>query len=81
MTMEVSHVGNVETDQVDCIDSPQASTAMTNSFAAKNNTIVTKKADSTEVGNYAKNLSSTVESKTSASEHCNAQETGISDDK
>ena len=40
-----------------------------------------KNPDSTEVGNYARNLSSTVESKTSASEHCNAQETGISDDK
>ena len=75
--LEVSHAGNVETDTVVHTDFPESSKATINSSAAKDKTIAPKEADSTDVRNYVRNLTSTGEPKTSATEHCNAQETGI----
>ena len=69
--LEVSHAGNVETDTVVHTDFPESSKATIDSSAAKDKTIASKEADSTDVGNYVRNLTSTGEPKTSATEHCN----------
>ena len=74
---EVSHAGNVETNTVVHTDCPESGNTTINSSAAQDKIVAPKKADSTDVGNYVSNITSTGELETSATEHCSAQETSI----
>ena len=74
---ETSHVGNVETDTLVRPDLQRSENTMITSPAVKDKTATGVKADSTDVSKYVSQLISTGELETSATEHCNAQETGI----
>ena len=74
---ETSHVGNVETDTLVRPDLQRSENTMITSPAVKDKTATAVKADSTDVSKYVSQLTSTGELETSATEHCNAQETSI----
>ena len=74
---ETSHIGNVETDTLVHMDLQRSENTMIISPAVKDKTATAVKADSTDVSKYVSQLKSTGELETSATGHCNAQETGI----
>ena len=75
-TEKMSHVGNVKTDTLVRADL-QRSENMTTSPVVKDETATALKGDSTDVSKLVSQHSSTMGLKTSATDHCNAQETGI----
>ena len=74
---ETSHAGKVETDTLVCTEFQRSGNTTIISPAVKDKTATAIMADSTDVSKYVSKLTSTGELKTSATEHCNAQKTGI----
>ena len=74
---KMSHVGNVETDTLVRADLQRSENTMTTSPVVKDETATALKADSTDVSKLVSQHTSTMGLEASATDHCNAQETGI----
>ena len=74
---KMSHVGNVEIDTLVHADLQRSENTTTTSPVVKDETATALKADSTDVSKLVSQHTSTMGLETSATDHCNAQETGI----